>query len=257
MPNSRRRRTHSMSEAAAEGREVCPSMAAPRRSSPRGCRVRVATVEYRPARPARREAADRCGRRAETRPSPTRRDRSRGRRARLTQRLPDRAGRYPAAVPDRLPSPGPSFLREHEVVVGDHTFRAGMARPSDAPDGWWLTMLWVTDDEGVVSFRDLAPAAGPPPDPPLARLGPAVAGALSGFILEDAGRLQLRLGRDRPARRPDPAVARPGGDPGGLPVRAGARGDDARRTSSRRPCWRRSVAPSRACIGRERTSSFP
>ena len=105
-------------------------------------------------------------------------------------------------MPDRLPSPGPSFLREHEVRVGDHTFRAGMARPSDAPDGWWLTMLWVTDDEGVVSFRDLAPVAGPPPDPPLARLGPAVAGALSGFILEDAGRLQLRLGAIAPPDDP-------------------------------------------------------
>lgn len=54
-------------------------------------------------------------------------------------------------------------------------------------------MLWVTDDEGVVSFRDVAPAAGPPPDPPVARLGPALAGALSGFILEDDGRLQLRV----------------------------------------------------------------
>ena len=58
-----------------------------------------------------------------------------------------------------------------------------MARPSDAPDGWWLTLLWVADDEGVVSFRDVGPAAGPPPDPPLARLGSALSGALSGLIL--------------------------------------------------------------------------
>jgi hypothetical protein len=63
-------------------------------------------------------------------------------------------------------------------------------------------MLWVADDDGVVSFRDLAPVAGPPPDPPLARLGPAVAGALSGFILEDAGRLQLRLGAIAPPDDP-------------------------------------------------------
>src|SRR5688500_427632 len=68
-----------------------------------------------------------------------------------------------------------------------------MARPSEAPDGWWLTLMWVTDDEGVVSFRDVASAAGPPPEPPLARLGPALSGALSGLILEDAGRLQLRV----------------------------------------------------------------
>ena len=97
-------------------------------------------------------------------------------------------------MPDRLPPPGPSYLREHEVRIGDRTLRAGMGRPSDAPDGWWLSLLWVTDDDGVVSFRDVAPHAGPPPDPPLARLGPALSGALSGFILEDAGRLQLRVG---------------------------------------------------------------
>jgi hypothetical protein len=96
-------------------------------------------------------------------------------------------------VPDRLPPPGPSFLREHEVRVRDRTYRAGMSRPSDAPDGWWLTLMWVADDHGVVSFGDAAPAGGPPPDPPLARLGPALAGALSGLILEDAGRLQLRV----------------------------------------------------------------
>jgi hypothetical protein len=96
-------------------------------------------------------------------------------------------------VPDRLPPPGPSFLREHEVRVRDRTYRAGMARPSDAPDGWWLTLMWVADEAGVVSFRDAAAAGGPPPDPPLARLGPSLAGALSGLILEDAGRLQLRV----------------------------------------------------------------
>jgi hypothetical protein len=95
-------------------------------------------------------------------------------------------------VVDRLPPPGPSFLREHEVRVGDRALRAGMARPAEA-DGWWMTLLWVADDEGVVSFRDVAAAAGPPPEPPLARLGPALSGALSGLILEDAGRLQLRV----------------------------------------------------------------
>lgn len=49
---------------------------------------------------------------------------------------------------------------------------------------------------------DLAPAAGPPPDPPLARLGPALAGGLSGLVLEADGRVQLRLGNVIPA--PDP-----------------------------------------------------
>jgi hypothetical protein len=87
--------------------------------------------------------------------------------------------------------------------------QAGMARPSDAPDGWWLAILWVADEAGVVSFRDVAPESGPPPEPPLGRLGPAISGALSGLILEDAGRLQMRLALvqqpddpDRPWRAP-------------------------------------------------------
>jgi hypothetical protein len=54
----------------------------------------------------------------------------------------------------------------------------------------------------VVSFRDLAPAAGPPPDPPLARLGPSLAGSLSGLILEEAGRLSIRIASVAPADDP-------------------------------------------------------
>jgi hypothetical protein len=68
-----------------------------------------------------------------------------------------------------------------------------MSVPSILPDGWWIALLWVVDETGVVTFRDVAPPAGPPPEPPLARLGPALSGALSGFILEDAGRLAIRL----------------------------------------------------------------
>lgn len=108
-------------------------------------------------------------------------------------------------VPDHLPPPGPSFLREQTVRIGDRAYRAGMTRPTDAPDGWWLAILWVVDDAGLVSFRRVAPDAGPPADPPLSRLGPAISGALSGLILEDAGRLQMRLGLIRPpdlAERP-------------------------------------------------------
>jgi hypothetical protein len=77
-----------------------------------------------------------------------------------------------------------------------------MARPSEAPDGWWLAILWVTDVAGVVSFRDVAPDNGPPPDPPLNRLGPQISGALSGLILEDGGRLQMRLGLVQPPDDP-------------------------------------------------------
>ena len=130
-------------------------------------------------------------------------------------------------MPDRLPPPGPSFLREQDVRLTDRTLSVGMSRPSEAPDGWWLAVVWVTDEAGVVSFRDVAPAAGPPPDPPLARLGPAVSGALSGLILEDGGRLQMRLGLIAPPddeTRPWRVTA---GDPRRLPIRARAGRRDA------------------------------
>jgi hypothetical protein len=96
-------------------------------------------------------------------------------------------------VPDRLPPPGPSFIREQDVRIGDRRLHAGMSRPTSGPDEWWLTVLWVADDEGVASFADVAPPSGPPADPPLARLGPAIAGALSGLIREESGRLAVRL----------------------------------------------------------------
>jgi hypothetical protein len=96
-------------------------------------------------------------------------------------------------MPDRLPPPGPSYLREQEVRVGDRRLRAGMARPMDGPDDWWLAVLWVADDDGVVSFLDVGPTGGPPPEPPLLRMGPTWAGALSGLIREEDGRLAIRL----------------------------------------------------------------
>lgn len=111
--------------------------------------------------------------------------------------------------------------------IAERTLRAGMSRPSEGPDGWWLAVAWVADDEGVVSFREVAPDAGPPPDPPLARLGPAVSGALSGLILEDAGRLQMRLGLVAP---PDDA-ARPWRSP--LAIRAAFRFEPARAATMR------------------------
>ena len=105
-------------------------------------------------------------------------------------------------MPDRLPPPGPSFLREHAVEAPGRTLRVGMSRPTTTDDAWWLAMLWVADADGVVSFRDLAPASGPPPDPPLARLGPSLAGSLSGMILEEAGRLSIRVATVIPAEDP-------------------------------------------------------
>jgi hypothetical protein len=88
-----------------------------------------------------------------------------------------------------------------------------MSRPSIPADDWWTAVLWVAGDDGLATFAELAPAAGPPPDPPLARLGPSLAGGLSGLILEDAGRLQIRLGLVMPPEDPErpwrcPAVVR-------------------------------------------------
>jgi hypothetical protein len=77
-----------------------------------------------------------------------------------------------------------------------------MSRPTTTDDGWWLTVLWVADDEGVLGFEDLAPAAGIPPQPPLMLLGPRVAGNLSGLILEEDDRLSLRLGPIAPPDDP-------------------------------------------------------
>ena len=113
-----------------------------------------------------------------------------------------------------LPAPGPSYLREQELIVRDRRVRAGMSRPTVPADDWWTAILWIADEaDRLVRFDDLAPAAGPPPEPPLARLGPALAGGLSGLILEDAGRLQVRLGPVVPPDEPDrpwraPAVVR-------------------------------------------------
>ncbi len=77
-----------------------------------------------------------------------------------------------------------------------------MARPTTADDGWWLAVMWVADDDGVIPFRDVGPDAGPPPDPPLLRLGPSLAGALSGFILEENGRLAFQISHIAPPDDP-------------------------------------------------------
>ncbi|HEY3523024.1 MAG TPA: hypothetical protein VGK63_04930 [Candidatus Limnocylindrales bacterium] len=95
---------------------------------------------------------------------------------------------------ERLPLPGPSFLRELDVRVRDRSLRVGMGRPSTTDGDWWLAVMWLADDDGVVSWREVAPRSGPPPDPPLVRLGPILSGALSGLIREEGGRLGVRLG---------------------------------------------------------------
>jgi hypothetical protein len=116
-------------------------------------------------------------------------------------------------MPERLPAPGPSYLREQELRVGGRVLQAGMSRPSTPTEDWWTALLWVAGHDGLATFVELGPAAGPPPEPPLARLGPALAGGLSGMILEDAGRLQIRLGLVAAPEAPDrpwrcPAIVR-------------------------------------------------
>ncbi len=99
----------------------------------------------------------------------------------------------------RLPVPGPSFLKEEALPLpappGETPplVRVGMTQPSTTDDGWWLAVLFVHDDDGIVEAEELAPRSGPPPVPPLFVMGPAFAGALSGLILEDGGRQQIRL----------------------------------------------------------------
>jgi hypothetical protein len=96
-------------------------------------------------------------------------------------------------VTDRLQPPEPPFVSELDVRAGGARCRAAIGEPTTVADGWWVTLAWIADDEGVVPFRRLASPAGPPPDPPLARLGPSMAGNLSGMILEEDGRQMLRL----------------------------------------------------------------
>jgi hypothetical protein len=97
----------------------------------------------------------------------------------------------------RLTSPGPSFLKELEIKPGD-TRRVGMTQPQTVADGWWVTLLWCEEDGRVVAFNDLAPSYGTPPGSPLLRLGPGLSGTLSGLIMEDGGRQQLRLRLGQP-----------------------------------------------------------
>ena len=132
-------------------------------------------------------------------------------------------------MPERLPSPGPSFLRELPVrAPRDGTdLVAGIGRPTTGPDDWWLGLLWIADDAGIVSFEELAPAAGPPIEPPLLRLGPAMAGGLSGMIREENGRLAIRLA---PVVPPDDA-SRPWRAPAA--IRAAFRWEPARAATMR------------------------
>jgi hypothetical protein len=96
----------------------------------------------------------------------------------------------------RIPSPGPSFLREIELRAGDDR-RIGISQPRIV-EGWWVTLLWCEQNGELLAFNDLAPDYGTPPGSPLLRLGPGLSGTLSGLILEENGRQQLRLRLGQP-----------------------------------------------------------
>lgn len=68
-----------------------------------------------------------------------------------------------------------------------------MTKPTIMEDGWWICTLWAEDDEGVIEARTVAPAAGPPPVPPLAVLGPTLSNALMGLLDQEDGRQLIRL----------------------------------------------------------------
>ena len=91
---------------------------------------------------------------------------------------------------------GPSFLREIQLRPGDDR-RAGISRPQIV-EGWWMALLWCDRNGALLTFNDLAPDYGTPPGSPLLRLGPGLAGTLSGLILEEGGRQQLRLRLGQP-----------------------------------------------------------
>src|SRR3990172_5556735 len=104
--------------------------------------------------------------------------------------------------------PRPSFLRERTVHLPARdrdrvrSLRLGLARRSPPPGGWWGALAWAHDGQPVVSCLDVAPRGGPPPEPPIMRMGPVFAGALAGLVAEVGGRQALRLRLPEPA---DPA----------------------------------------------------
>ena len=100
---------------------------------------------------------------------------------------------------DRTPSPGPSFARAEPLrlrgpagALGPRG-RLGMTKPSIMADDWWVFTLWAEDEEGVIEARAVAPAAGPPPSPPLQVIGPTLANALMGLLDQEDGRQLIRM----------------------------------------------------------------
>ena len=96
---------------------------------------------------------------------------------------------------ERLPLSGTSYLKLRPIALdgraaGDEV-SAGATPPTTMPDGWWIALFWAQDDRGVISCREAAPVAGPPPMPPLERIGALMTNAL-GEAWERSGSLKVR-----------------------------------------------------------------
>ena len=97
---------------------------------------------------------------------------------------------------ERLPLPGTSFIKVRPMIIEGRAqgeIRAGSTQPSTLEDGWWIALFWVQDAEGVVSCREVAPLAGPPPVTPLERYGVLMTNGLGDLLAVEDGRSCLKL----------------------------------------------------------------
>jgi hypothetical protein len=101
-----------------------------------------------------------------------------------------------SGLPERLPLPGASYLKPRPVHLDElpaDRVTAAMATPATMPDGWWVALLWAQDERGVISCREVAPPAGPPPVPPLERIGALMTNGLGDLLAVEAERSCLKL----------------------------------------------------------------
>lgn len=101
-----------------------------------------------------------------------------------------------SSTAERLPLPGTSFLKERPIAIEGRAageIRAGATQPTTLPDGWWIALFWVQDNEGVVSCREVAPLAGPPPIAPLERYGVLMTNGLGDLLAVEDGRSCLKV----------------------------------------------------------------